>query len=161
MSKYVVEYEQVAVRCGPSMESPLVGIAYKGDEVEAEAEGEEDFSQDGWIKLREGSVIRRCDRRGRSKRAVDESSFMLRKHKKYGVLLRRKLRPPSKPSETDKTPEGQWSKKEMLEIIAKLGSTMSLDALPLEARVWTKDDLEMYVMSEGAVRPKTCSIDRG
>mmetsp|Transcript_1069 Transcript_1069/g.4420 ORF Transcript_1069/g.4420 Transcript_1069/m.4420 type:complete len:1047 (+) Transcript_1069:230-3370(+) len=56
----------------------------------------------------------------------------------------------------DRPEEGMLSKGEIQVILDK--SSNPGIALPLEAKFWSREQLEMFVMSDGLIRPKGCSL---
>jgi len=136
----------VVIRRQPSLSSDQVCLLQKGDEITAT----DVFQQGGveWVKLARGACALRSNG-AEVPLDLREEGFIATVVPPSNTQLRRA-------EESTAMPEQMLSKKEISEVLA-LSSDPSLQ-LPLEAKYWTRQQLEMFVMSGGVLRPKNCSM---
>eukprot|EP00931_Biecheleriopsis_adriatica_P037599 TRINITY_DN21556_c0_g1_i1.p1 TRINITY_DN21556_c0_g1~~TRINITY_DN21556_c0_g1_i1.p1 ORF type:complete len:815 (+),score=142.97 TRINITY_DN21556_c0_g1_i1:166-2610(+) len=152
---FTAELPSVEVRRRPALGSDKVSTLQKGDEIiAAEVIIEEGIE---WVKLAKGSTALRSH--GVQKQVpldLFEEGFVATAVPSQGRQLR-KHTPHERPVRSmEPEPQGILSKAEINEVLG-----MSTDPglqLPLEVKFWTRQQLEMFVMSGGVLRPKNCSI---
>ncbi|CAE8581778.1 unnamed protein product, partial [Polarella glacialis] len=105
-----------------------------------------------WVKLGKGSMVRRCGS-GDQLVALDlvQDGFVASAAPLQGTLLRKQV-----PQKAEIHSEGTLSKAEIDEIL-QMASDPGL-LVPLEVKHWSRQQLELYVLSGGVLRPKGCSL---
>lgn len=133
--RFIAELPGVIIRRQPTLSSDKVSLLEKGDEITAV----DVFFQEGieWVKV-----------------SLDvEEGFVATVVPPHSQQLRKQ---PAKRAQQSREDPGVLSKEVIQEVFA-LSSDPGLQ-LPLEVKYWTRQQLEMFVMSGGVLRPKNCSM---
>lgn len=148
--RFTAERPRVAIRKRPETGSDQFAFLEEGDEIVAS----DVFIQQGieWVKLARGSMATRPQDRqvpldlheDGYVATSDPDGALLRKHDNGKQIL------------VEMKEEGALSKAEIQEILQRSSDPGLL--LPLESKYWSKQQLEMYVMSAGVIRPRWCSM---
>lgn len=150
-TRFTVEQDGVAIRCQPIIDAEPLSSLERGDEILAT----EVFVADGieWVRLAKGSKATRTNGT-RSQVSLDlgEDGFVPTLDPQQGRLLRKHTRVVVE----EKKEEGVLTKREIAEVLERSSDPGLM--LPLESKYWTKQQLEMFVMSGGSIRPAYCSI---
>jgi len=147
---YVAELPEVVIRRRPTLSSDKVSLLRLGDEITAS----DVFLENGieWVKLAKGSfALRSNGSQEQVSLEISHEGFVAMAEPSRGSQLRKR----EKSSFQERT-VAVLSKSEIQEVLA-MSSDPGLQ-LPLEVKYWTRQQLEMFVLSGGVLRPKNCSI---
>mmetsp|Transcript_112716 Transcript_112716/g.291267 ORF Transcript_112716/g.291267 Transcript_112716/m.291267 type:complete len:1123 (+) Transcript_112716:151-3519(+) len=141
----------VTIRRGPTAQAEPLATLVEGDVIVAEHV----FIEEGieWVKLDRGAkAIRRNTSQENIPLGLTEDGFVPTEDPVEGMLLQKHLQVVV----DERKEEGVLSKTEIREILENCAEPGM--ALPLEAKYWKRQQLEMFVMSGGVIRPAGCSM---
>lgn len=140
---------QVVVRRQPTTNSDKVSFLEKGDQITAI----EVFTEQGieWAKLAKGACAIRSHMQQEVPLDLAEDGFVATALAPFGTQLRKQTE-----AIQDGAANAVLSKKVINEVLS-MSSDPGLQ-LPLEVKYWTRQQLEVFVMSGGVLRPKNCSM---
>lgn len=149
--RFTAQKPAVLVRSRPALDADTVSQIEEGDEIVAA----DVFIEEGieWVKLPKGAKATRVN--GVRKQIflnLREDAYVPTQDPQEGLLLRKH----AEVVVQEKKEEGALTKAEIQEILDKCSDPGIL--LPLESKYWSKQQLEMFVMSGGTIRPKWCSV---
>lgn len=112
------------------------------------------FIEEGieWVKLARGATATRRNPTATVPLGLSEEGFVPTEHPVEGTLLTKH----HQVAVEERREEGVLTKAQIKAIVDR-SSDPSLQ-LPLEAKYWGRQQLEMFVMSGGTIRPKGCSM---
>jgi len=151
-ARFAAEQSIVVIRRSPAVNADKLSQLQKGDEIiAAEVVLEEGVE---WVRVAKGSRATRVNG-VRKQVSLDlvEDGFVPMESKSEGVLLRKMQ---TQVVVEEMREEGALSKADIAAILEKSSDPGMI--LPLESKYWTKEQLSMYVMSGGTIRPRWCSI---
>mmetsp|Transcript_124987 Transcript_124987/g.365059 ORF Transcript_124987/g.365059 Transcript_124987/m.365059 type:complete len:683 (+) Transcript_124987:125-2173(+) len=149
--RFTAQQPDIAIRRQPHLDADQLSSLNAGDEILAS----EVFIEHGieWVKLAKGSSATRVN--GTTTKVslnLREDGFVPTVDPSMGTLLRKH----TQVMVEEKKEAGVLTKKEIAEILDRSSDPNMM--LPLESKYWTKQQLEMFVMSGGSIRPAWCSI---
>lgn len=152
-ARFTTEQKKVIIRSKPCLGATALSSLEKGDEIVAS----EVFIEDGleWVRLCKGTSATRLNA-GKHQEAplrLREDGYVPTQDPAMGTLLRKHAEIMVQEIKED----GVLSKAEIAAILEKCSDPGSIQ-LPLESKYWTKHQFELFVMSNGVIRPAYCSI---
>lgn len=146
--RFIAELSGVIVRRRPTLSSDKVSFLEKGDEITAV----EVFREEGieWVKLPRGAKAYRSQGEQVSL-DLNEDGFVATVVPSQGQQLRKQS------AKVSRVEDPGVLSKEVIQEVMGMSSDPGLQ-LPLEVKYWTRQQLEMFVMSGGVLRPKNCSM---